>query len=130
MGREGHHAKIFRQTFISHSNFAHLKPLSFFIILSISLIFIILGVFNKITNYIILWFFRQDEHAADGYACKIGFGPELLHGLELLEKSSASEEKKGVLANINNDHPSLPHRIETIQKYLEKHPEKTHAYLP
>ena len=27
MGREGHHAKIFRQTFISHSNFAHLKPL-------------------------------------------------------------------------------------------------------
>ena len=28
MGREGHHAKIFRQTFISHSNFAHLKPLS------------------------------------------------------------------------------------------------------
>ena len=103
---------------------------SFFIVLSISLIFIILGVFNKITNYIILWFFRQDEHAADGYACKIGFGPELLHGLELLEKSSASEEKKGVLANINNDHPSLPHRIETIQKYLEKHPEKTHAYLP
>jgi STE24 endopeptidase len=102
----------------------------FFIVLSISLIFIILGVFNKITNYIILWFFRQDEHAADGYACKIGFGPELLHGLELLEKSSASEEKKGVLANINNDHPSLPHRIETIQKYLEKHPGKTHAYLP
>ena len=28
MGREGHHAKIFRQTFISHSNFAHLKPLN------------------------------------------------------------------------------------------------------
>ena len=29
MGREGHHAKIFRQTFISHSNFAHLKPLEY-----------------------------------------------------------------------------------------------------
>lgn len=68
---------------------------SFFIVLSISLNFIILGVFNKITNYIILWFFRQDEHAADGYACKIGFGPELLHGLELLEKVQHRKRKKG-----------------------------------
>lgn len=95
-----------------------------FISLPLSLIFIILGLFNKITSYIILLFYRQDEHAADGYACKIGFGPELLRGLEMLKDEPESQNKKGMLTNINNDHPSLPHRIETIKKYLAKHPEK------
>lgn len=95
----------------------------------ISAIFIVLGLFNKITDYIILWFLRQDEHAADEYACKIGFGNELLHDLELLEKEPMSQDKKGLLTNINNDHPSLPHRIETIKKYLEKHPQNhSHIY--
>lgn len=87
----------------------------------IAAIFFIVSLFNRITNYIVLWFSRQDEHAADAYACKIGFGKELQEGLELLKMYSGPEEKKGVLANIGSDHPSLLHRIETIKKYLKKH---------
>ena len=99
-----------------------IQIISIVVIWSINLICGVLWLFNNITNYIVLWFYRMDEHAADRYACKIGFGPELLYGLELLEKESPPDEKKGVLANIGNDHPSLLHRIETIQKYLAKHP--------
>lgn len=88
---------------------------------TVAIIFIIVGAFRKITYYITLWFYRQDEHAADNYACNIGFGNELLDGLKLLKEYSGPDEKQGVLANLGSDHPSLLHRIETIQKYLDKH---------
>lgn len=88
------------------------------------------ALIDTITNYIVLWFARMDEHAADKYACEIGYGQDLLYSLTDLQQMTWIPEKKGFFANIGEDHPSLPHRIETIQKYLEKHPEKTHAYPP
>ena len=85
---------------------------------------LIIGAFNGIaflTDFIMLWFSRMDEHAADKYACDIGYGWELLNSLELLKRSTWLPEKKGFFANIGEDHPSLPHRIETIREYLDKH---------
>ena len=94
----------------------------------IAIIFGITALFQTITKYIVLWFYRLDEHDADAYACKIGYANELLEGLKLFKTEADPEEKKGILANLGKDHPSLQHRIETIEKYLEKHKETPTTY--
>ena len=86
----------------------------------INICFIFVNLLSWLTRQIILLFSRQDEHAADSYACQIGFGEQLLGCMEVLLQQSGSQDEGGFWKNISNDHPSLPHRIETIKKQLAK----------
>ena len=102
-------------------NIPVLNLMCFLLTVIFNMVVRILNLGGYLISGILRLFARMDEHAADYYACEIGFGKELCYGLQLLYEHSGPEEKKGFLANIKSDHPSLPHRIETIKKYLEKH---------
>ena len=109
-------------------NIPVLNLMCFLLTVIFNMIVRILNLGGYLISGILRLFARMDEHAADYYACEIGFGKELCYGLQLLYEHSGPEEKKGFLANIKSDHPSLPHRIETIKKYLEKHENTPNIY--
>lgn len=60
---------------------------------------------------------RQNEYAADRYACEIGLGRELYEGLSILMKFSG-ESKMGFFSNLMSTHPATPKRLARIQEYL------------
>ena len=65
-----------------------------------------------------LFFSRQDEYAADAYACEIGLGQELYAGLAAI---TAEEPKLSFWQSLISDHPVTPKRLQKIATYLQTH---------
>lgn len=58
---------------------------------------------------------RQDEYEADLYACRIGLGVQLYHGLTLI---SQGDTRKNFLTRLLSSHPDTEKRLERIRKYI------------
>ena len=72
---------------------------------------------NLPANLIMLFFSRQDEYAADRYACKHGLGRELHDGLEQI---SEGEQNLKFPDNLLSTHPDTGNRLKHIDEYLDK----------
>lgn len=59
---------------------------------------------------------RNNEYAADAYACKCGYGRTLA---EVLESFGTEKGEKGLFAALSSSHPDNAKRIEKINNYSE-----------
>ena len=62
---------------------------------------------------------RQDEYAADAYACQLGLGPELYSGLAKLD-TLYHNPQLGFFGKMLSDHPATDDRLERIRELWEK----------
>ena len=60
---------------------------------------------------------RQDEYAADRYACEMGLGLELYNGLMLL---ASGQKKLSFWQRLTSDHPDTDKRLAKILAYEQK----------
>ena len=70
---------------------------------------------NLPANLVMLFFSRQDEYAADRYACELGLGSQLHEGLEQI---CAGEEKMSWSQRLMSTHPDTENRLKRIDGYL------------
>ena len=68
-------------------------------------------------NLVMLFFSRQDEYAADRYACELGLGNQLHEGLEQI---SDGEEKMSWSQRLLSTHPDTENRLKRIDDYLDQ----------
>jgi STE24 endopeptidase len=72
---------------------------------------------NLPANLVMLFFSRQDEYAADRYACELGLGSELHDGLEQI---SEGEQNMKFPNNLLSTHPDTENRLKRIDEYLDQ----------
>lgn len=63
---------------------------------------------------------RQDEYAADDYACHIGLGPELYEGLAKID-DMYHNPRLSFFGRMLSDHPATDERLQRIREYVEEH---------
>lgn len=68
-------------------------------------------------NLVMLFFSRQDEYAADRYACELGMGSQLRDGLKLI---CAGEEKMSWFQRLMSTHPDTGNRLKRIDDCLDR----------
>lgn len=61
---------------------------------------------------------RQDEYAADAYACKVGLGPELYEGLAKID-TMYHNPRLSFFGRMLSDHPATDERLRRIREYVE-----------
>ena len=72
---------------------------------------------NLPSNLVMLYLSRQDEYAADRYACELGLGGELYDGLALI---CSGEQRMSFLQRIQSTHPDSENRLKRIREFVEK----------
>ena len=88
--------------------------LSWFITLTLILLRLLV---NLPSNLIILYLSRQDEYAADDYACELGLGRELYNGLS---RFCCGDQKMSFWQRIQSTHPDIANRLARIHDFVER----------
>lgn len=104
---------------------ALLTVLQFIPVLGFILVFfcIVMNFILRLGNWLLGWPLtlfnrycsRQDEYAADAYACQLGLGPELYSGLAKLD-TMYHNPQLGFFGRMFSDHPATDDRLERIRE--------------
>lgn len=108
---------------------AFLMVLQFIPLLGFILVFfcMVMNFILQVGNWLLGWPLtlfnrycaRQDEYAADAYACQLGLGAELYNGLAKLDNLYHNPQL-GFFGKMLSDHPATGDRLERIREQIDQ----------